>query len=181
MQEEFYEFYQHYLGETQKIHSEVFKRKALQFAKLPFGPVPSEAVDLSKEEIETLAGKLALFPASNWREALARNVAIRIKEADQQWMNSIAKMKKRTGALDQVQYYDGPGANDLRDFLFMWTHGADLALSPNLANTVSVPGHHYFLLTRKINDIEAPPPQHWRPLITAESRRITAGRLGLDR
>ncbi len=77
MQEEFYEFYQQYLGETQKVHSEFFKRKAAQNAKLPYGLVPNEAVDLSKEEIDTLAGKLALLPgpaltkrySATWRSA----------------------------------------------------------------------------------------------------------------
>ncbi len=96
-------------------------------------------------------------------------------------MNTVSKMKKRTGPLDQVQYYDGPGANDLREFVCLWTQGAALATSPNVASTISVPGHHYFLLTRMVNDVDAAPPQDWRPLITAESRRITAGRLGLDR
>jgi len=181
MQEEFYEFYQHYLGETQKVHSETFKKKALQYAKLPFGPVPNAEVDLSKEEIATIAASFAYFPLPSWRETIARQVLIAEKEKDQQVMNSVAKMRKRTGALDQVQFFDKPGANDLREFLYLWTQGASLSQHMSVASTVSIPGQQYFLLTRKVNDIDAAPPQHWVPLITDSTRAITADRLGLNR
>ena len=95
-------------------------------------------------------------------------------------MNGVPKMKKRTGLLDQLQYYDGPAASDLRHFLFLWTQGAALAPNMNVAATVTYPGHEYHLLTRRANDIESV-PEHWRQLITSETRRITANRLGLDR
>jgi hypothetical protein len=42
-----------------------------------------------------------------------------------------------------------------------------------------LPGHEYFLLTRTTPFVEEDLPARWRPLITRETRRITAGRLGL--
>jgi hypothetical protein len=188
MQEDFYETYQRYLGETQKVHRGTFERKALQFAKLPFGPVPNEVVDLSQDQIVQLAGDLAYFLMPTWREAIARHVAITTKESDQQTMSTVGKMRNRMGALDHVHYYDAPGAKEVRECLFLWTQGASLAptisVAPTagvLASTISFPGHHYLYLTRQVGNADTEPATNWRRLITDETRRITADRLGLNR
>jgi hypothetical protein len=182
MQEDFYEVYQQYLGATQKVHSELFKSKSLLNAKLPFAPYPTEVNDPSPEQLDLLVATLAHWPISTWREALARHVLVTEKAKDQQVMNRVANIKKRTGPLDRVQYWDSPVGNEVREAVFLWSQGAQVWMNPNLTGTTTYPGHHYHLLTRLSSDLEEPQPEsHWRPLINPGTRSITANRLGLDR
>ena len=179
MQEDFCEVYQKYLRECQNVRSEMFKKKLMLSAKLPFLPYPLEATDPTSGEIEAFTAKLAFWPYPNWLETVVRSGAVSKAEKDEQQMIRILPIRERTGPVDRIQYYDGPAANDLRGFLFAWTQGAALAQNMSFAATVTYPGLEYHMLTRTADSDDI--PSNWTPLITKESRRIARNRLFLDR
>jgi hypothetical protein len=176
MQEDFYEVYQKYLRECQKVHSELFKKKMVLSAQLPVCPYPTEIDDPSKEAIEKLAVQLASWPYPDWRGAVVRYAVVTNAEKEEQQMLRILPIKKRMGPMDRVQYYDGPHANKLREVLFGLTQG--LSVAQNM-RTVPFPDQEYWMLTRTANPDDV--PSNWKALITPETRRIAANRLGLDR
>jgi hypothetical protein len=180
MQEDFYEGYQKYLRECQKVRSELFKQKLVLAAKLPFCPYPTEIDNPTKEDTEKLAAQLAFWPYPDWRAAVVRWGVVTKTEKEEQQMQRVPYIKKRTGPIDRVQYYDGPNANKLREVLFGLTQGFQLAQNMSFAATVTFPGHEYHMLTRTGNADE-PLPDNWKVLITPETRRIARNRLGLDR
>ena len=134
------------------------------------------------DETAMLAARLASWPMTGWREALVRYYVVSTKEKDEQLMLSVVPIPRRLGPLDTVEYYDGPMAKEIKeDFLFRFAIGAGLCQNMSIASAVTYPGHEYFLLSRTAPGDEELPPADWKALITQESRRITAERLGLNR
>lgn len=160
-QEEIYEIQLRFLREEQEFHAERFKQAALQAAKLSVWPSAG------------LFGGLA--PVSH-------HGMVRQTEKDDQEMRRVVPNGNRYGPVDWGQFYDAPGAKDLKEqFLFRWIQGASLACNMNVASAVTFPGHEYYLLTRSTPFTEYVLPQHWRPLIPPMSRDITRTRAGLNR
>lgn len=167
MQEDFYEIYQNYLHMTQKLDPEPFRQTAILAAKLPLSTPP------------------------NWLEIAAKYNLVSRKEEDRQLMLKAVPIKKRTGELDEILFYVGPRltedrefpAHEFRDFLFLWTQGANVAMNMSYAATITYPDQADYLLLRRTADVDAEidPRRGWLPLILPDTRRITAGRLGLDR
>jgi hypothetical protein len=230
------------------VHGEAFKKRALLSAKVGFFPYPLELVEPKADVVEAAAAQLAYWPFTQWREELARYVAVSLSEKEQQEMNRILPFKQRQGPLDAIEYYDGPMTKEFKEsFLLPWTQGAMLASTMNVAAAITAPGQEYLLLSRAIPfqdtkaagyilEASATTPivvksldhglttgaivsvsgskamtgtwtitvidknqfslngskgdiaitgaawtTNWVPLITSETRRITASRMGLDR
>ena len=153
MQEDLYEIHQRYMRECQRVRSDLFKKTAVWTAKFGF------------------------FPPMAWQQSLIQFSLVAEAEREEQQMVKILPFRKRMGPLDWVQYYDAPGANDLRHALFLFTQG--LGLAQNLSIPSLYPGHEYLLLTRTADPEDI--PTNWKVVITGETRRIAANRLGLDR
>jgi len=134
------------------------------------------------DDYGTLTARLAYWPSSGWREAIVSFHFIRAAEKDQQQVQKIVPIPKRFGPLDRIEYYDGPMAKELKeDFLFRWTLGAGLCTNMSVAGTITLPGHEYLLLSRVIAPNQEEAVENWRPIMSEESRRITADRLNLNR
>ncbi len=159
--EEIYDLQLRYLREQQEFNVETFKQSVLQTAKLPHWPCAG------------LFGGLG---------ALSRDVLIRHSEADDQQMRRVIPVASRYGLLDWGQYYDGPGAKDLKEqFLFRWLQGASVAANMSVASTVSFPGQEYYLLTRLTPFAEETTPTNWRHVVPIQSRETSRTRAGLKR
>ncbi len=157
MQEDLYEVYQKYLRASQSIHRELFKKTALG------------------------AVKQSIFPATTWVDALATCAAISKVEKTEQLANRIVPIKRTTGPLDTVCYYDGPHATEIKEKLLLsWASGLTAVQNGAVVNRIPFPNIEYLYLTRTDTpDGELPP--NWRWLIVPDTRRIVANRLGLDR
>ncbi len=165
MLDEMTEIYQRYLGETQEIHTDAFRQAALAAARMSVPPLPDWREILSHQNLTT-------------RRLYGRHESD--KGEFQQLSLRITPIKQRTGMLDSVQFYNGANAAEVREALFMVTQGLALAMNPTCASTISYPDHPSYFLTRVADDVDDVPPE-WLPLLTVESRRIAASRLGLDR
>lgn len=132
------------------------------------------------DESATLVARLAQLPGLGWREAIVRYGVVALKEKEEQQMLRVVPIRTRTGPLDNVEYYDGPLAKEIKeDVLFRWTLGAAVCQNMSIAGVVTYPGHEYFLLSRVTPSRETSVPEGWKPLISGESRRVTMGRMGL--
>jgi hypothetical protein len=70
----------------------------------------------------------------------------------------------------------------VKETLARWTVGAALCSSfASPLTAIPHPAHEYFLLSRVAPAAGELPPDGWRQVITGESRRIAADRLGLNR
>ena len=132
------------------------------------------------DDAGTLVAQMAMLPGLGWRDALVRYFVVTTKEREEQQMLKVVPIKTRTGPLDNVEYYDGPLAKEIKeDVLFRWTLGAGLCQNMSIAGAITYPGHEYFLLSRVMPALQEKSPPNWTPMMTQESRRVTAGRLGL--
>jgi hypothetical protein len=150
MQEDLYEIHQRYLGLSQTVHRETFKKKAALAAKLGFFPYPIEVHEPTREVVEAAAAQLAFWPYPTWREEIVRYAVVSQKETEEQQMSRVVPIKKRLGPLDTVDYYDGPDALPLKDALFRWTQGASMAQNNSVASAITYPGQEFFLLSRAV-------------------------------
>ncbi|HZZ77809.1 MAG TPA: hypothetical protein VFE62_04785 [Gemmataceae bacterium] len=150
MQEDLYEIHQRYLSLGQRVYGEAFKKRAALTAKVGFFPYPLELIEPKREVVEAAAAQLAFWPTSQWREEIARYVAVSELETAQQEMNRILPIKQRQGPLDAIEYYDGPAAKDLKEFLLQWTQGALMAPTMNVVSAVTPPEIENLLLSRAI-------------------------------
>ncbi len=129
------------------------------------------------DDAGTLSAKLANWPLPSWREALVRDFVVRNKEREDPQMPKVLPIRKRWGPLDAVEYYDGPHAKEVKEALLLFTIGHGLPM--NAVTAIPYPGIEYFYLCRRTPFIPETFAPNWKPIITAESRRVTAGRLGL--
>lgn len=86
-------------------------------------------------------------------------------------------MRNARGPLDSIEYYDAPGATDLREFLLTWTSAASSYHGTAFAPPVPFPGAQNILLSRRVPR-NSPCPNEWRQLIfsaTADSVRQQRG------
>ena len=150
MQEDLYEIHQRYLGLTQKVHAETFKKKAVLAAKVGFFPYPIDLHEPNREAVEAAAAQLAYWPYPNWREEIVRYAVVSQKETEEQAMSRVVPIKHRLGPLDTVEYYDGPDALPLKEALFRWTQGASMAQNHSVAAAITYPGQEFFLLSRAV-------------------------------
>ncbi len=159
MQEDFYEAYQRSLGLTHVLNPDKFRDPAV------------------------LAAKIAYWPAPAWQEAIIQAMIVCEKQTDQQEMTKVFPMRRRFGALDLIQYYDGHGAKERKEIFYAASQvGQTLGLS-KLPFANVFPGHENYMLTRVRPMLEErePIPENWVPLISPGTRSTTRGRLGLDR
>jgi hypothetical protein len=129
------------------------------------------------DDVGTLNARLAYWPLSDWRETLVRDFVVRAKEREDPQLSKVLPIRRRTGPLDAVEYYDREDAKQVKEALMLVTTG--IGLHMNAVTAIPYPGTQYFYLTRTIPLLQEELPPHWKPIITAESRRIAAGRLGL--
>lgn len=157
MQEDLYEIYQKYLSASQRIHLVLFQKSALG------------------------AVKYSLFPATNWPDALAVYGTIAKVERTEELLTKIVPVKRVTGPLDTIAYYDGPMTKELKEsVLFRWTAGVSSMQHGGVMSRIPFPNIEYLLLTRT-DTPDGDLPTNWRWLIVPDTRRIVANRLGLDR
>jgi hypothetical protein len=121
--------------------------------------------------------KMGAWPYPNWN-ARIRDAAVTYVEKSDQQMLKVLPIKKRTGPIDRVQFYDGPDANNLRMALFSVTQGFIMSQNRNVTSAVTMPGIEYHFLTRTADYEDV--PASWRSLIQPETRRIARNRLRLD-
>jgi hypothetical protein len=152
LQEELYEVYQRYLGDVQQLNKSTFSNVAVWDAHRSLGPVAS------------------------WPEAIALYYAVEKVASDPSQLLRVVPISNRLGDLDRIRYYDGPAAREIRERLFAWTQGAQVAMSPNFVAAVTYPGQERFLLTQAVPREIALPP-FWSMLITDETHRIVDNRL----
>jgi len=168
MQEDLYEIHIRSLGLAQALNREKFKHTVLLAAKIAYWPVPS------------------------WQEAIIQFTLVSERKKDQlviekqdeqQEMLKIFPIRKRYGSLDLVQYYNGPAAGELKEILFAASRLAGYATPPmGVAPAIALPsGQKYFLLTRRTPFLEVNIPEHWRPLISENTRNLVGERLGMNR
>lgn len=150
MQEDLYEIHQRYLGLSQRVYLDSFKKKAVLAAKVGFFPYPVDVVEPKREAVEEAAIQLAFWPYPAWREELVRYAVVSQKETEEQPMSKVVPIKQRLGPLDTVEYYDGPDALPLKDVIFRWTAGAAAAPMPNFAASITYPGQEFFILSRAV-------------------------------
>ena len=169
MQEELYETHIRSLGLAHALNREKFKNTVLLGAKIAFWP-----------------------PIPSWQESMIQFTLVSERKKDQlviekkdeqQEMLKIFPIRKRYGSLDLVQYYDGPAANDLKETLRAASGLASYAAPPmGVAPALALPsGQKYFLLTRRTPFLEVNIPEHWRPLISENTRNLVGERLGMNR
>ena len=69
MQEDFYEIHQErYLQTSQKVHLELFKKRAVTAAKIGFSPYAFEAGPVSLQTPQMVTPALAFWPYGDWHE-----------------------------------------------------------------------------------------------------------------
>jgi hypothetical protein len=129
------------------------------------------------DDVGTLSVQLANWPLTSWREALVRDFVVRNKEREDPNLPKVLPIRKRWGPLDAVEYYDGPHAKEVKEALHRVTTAAGLHM--NAFTAIPYPGFEPIYLTRETPFIPETFAPHWKPIITAETRRVTAGRLGL--
>ncbi|MBI1831338.1 MAG: hypothetical protein HYR84_07810 [Planctomycetes bacterium] len=164
MQDDTYDIFQKYLGLTQKHRSKEFERALTLGAKI--GNLWSMAPGLPAAAQYHLVGKLESE-----------------KDPKKPMLRDILPARKRYGELDLVHFYDGPGAKELKeDFLFPWIHGASVAANRSVPQAIAFPnGHEYFLGALRTPFRQDKIGEHWRPLISAETRHLYFERAGLNK
>ncbi len=157
MQDELYETYQRYLGQSEVLdtNQKIFKAVAVWGAHAGLGRVSGELP----------------FTYSNF-------AVTRFTGDPAQMVNKVVPFRRRWGRLDTVRYYDAPAARELREWLFLWTQGARVAQSPIFSTTITCPGHAGYLLTRTVA-VHAPEQQDWQRLINRDTHRVVGVRLNL--
>jgi hypothetical protein len=163
MQEDLYEIHIRSLGLAQALDREKFKQTVL------------------------FAAKIAYCPVFNWQECIQsalvsnrnKDELLIDKKGEPQEMLKIFPIRKRYGSLDLVQYYDGPAANEMKETLLA---ASRFASSVGVAPAIPFPSEQkYFLLTRRTPFLEVNVPEHWRPLISENTRNLVSERLGMNR
>ena len=138
--------------------------------------------------------RLTMFSATLAPEAAERRgmvVQFRTVGNAHQALINVIPIRKRYGPLDMIQYYDGPSAKEIKTAMYTLSQmglaagNASSVTDPNFRlawfSATLAPDHQYFYLTRTTKFVEENLPADYRPLITAETRRISNGRLNLDR
>jgi hypothetical protein len=167
MQEDLYEIHIRSLKLVQELNRENFKAPALFAAKIAYWPIPN----LQECIIQ-----------GTFFSTMTKDELIIEKKGEQQVMLKIVPIRKRYGSLDLVQYYDGPAAKELKEqFLFRWIQGAGLAYNMSVPQALAFPGQEYYLLTRRTPFLELTVPEHWRPLISENTRSLVSERVGMNR
>jgi hypothetical protein len=77
-----------------------------------------------------------------------------------------------------VQYYDGPAAKEVKEWLTDVLNAVSLSTG---ARPVYFPAYEYMLLTRMTPFTEDTAPANWRHIINPETRETAADRLNLPR
>lgn len=96
---------------------------------------------------------------------------------DSSQKNQIHRVRTARGPIEGIQYYNGPGADRLREALLLWTTFAGTSTPSAFVPPLFVPDHQNYLLTRwgPSNSV----PTDWKALVGADSINIVRVRLGL--
>jgi hypothetical protein len=153
VQEDVYETYVRYLETSRKLAPEIFRRHALWGAKLQL--------------------------PDTWLQAVAAYHVVTATERDVQAMQkTLPRSRNHRGELDKVQYYDGPAAKEVKEWLTDVLNAVSLSTG---ARPVYFPAYEYMLLTRMTPFTEDTAPANWRHIINPETRETAADRLNLPR
>ncbi len=101
------------------------------------------------------------------------------------WIDSgqklqISRIKSARGPLEGVQFYDGPQAAAVRDFLLEWTTAAGAYKGTAFVPPVVHPDYQTYFLTRWTARDEGVPP-NWKQLVGGDAINYVRNRLGLTR
>src|SRR5581483_11744530 len=114
--------------------------------------------------------QLAVWPHPSWEEW---------RWIDPSQKMQISRVRTARGPIDGVQYYNGPEAGALRDFLLPWTQAATAYRGTAFAPPILPLPDQQLLLLCRWAPRDTPPITNWVPLVTEAAVNIVNVRLGL--